>query len=60
MTDRQWEKQNGNLGPEQATARGLCWHCSGKGALYSAFGGKHITTVCPECVGTGKAKAKAA
>lgn len=59
MTDQQWEKQNGSLHPDTARRRGLCWHCSGKGANYSAFGGEHITTVCPECIGTGRAKTAA-
>lgn len=59
-TDQEWEKQNGTLDPDKAQAKGLCWQCSGKGALYSSFGGEHITTVCPECAGTGKAKAKVA
>lgn len=54
MTDQQWEAQNGALHPDQARAQGLCWHCSGKGANYSAFGGDHITVTCPECKGTGK------
>lgn len=55
MTDAQWEKQNAPLTPEAARRKGLCWHCGGNGALYSAFGGEHITTVCPECSGSGKA-----
>lgn len=56
MTDQQWEAQNGRLGPEAATRRGLCWHCSGNGANYSAFGGEHITSRCPECQCPGKAR----
>lgn len=60
MTDQQWEAQNGKLSPAVAKKRGLCWKCSGKGALYSAFGGEHITTACGECQGTGKAKTPAA
>ena len=30
MTDKQWEAQNGPLSPSEATARGLCWCCTGK------------------------------
>jgi DnaJ-class molecular chaperone len=56
MTDEQWEAQNGSLSPQEARAQGLCWHCSGKGANYSAFGGERITAPCPECRGTGKAR----
>lgn len=55
MTDREWEAQNGSLSPGEATARGLCWQCSGNGVLYSAFGGKRITAKCGECKGTGRA-----
>ncbi|MFE3657258.1 hypothetical protein [Streptomyces sp. NPDC059165] len=55
LTDEQWIKQNGRMSPAKATAKGLCWKCSGKGALYSAHGGEQITTVCPECTGNGKA-----
>jgi uncharacterized protein (DUF983 family) len=51
MSDKQWEKQNSSLGPDEARAKGLCWHCGGNGKLYSAFGGKQILTVCPECQG---------
>lgn len=57
MTDQQWEAQNKSMHPAAATKKGLCWQCAGKGALYSAFGGRHITVVCGECTGTGKAKA---
>ncbi|MFF9175964.1 hypothetical protein [Streptomyces sp. NPDC014793] len=56
MTDEQWEAQNGNLAPDEARAKGLCWHCSGKGANYTAFGGVQRTVRCPECRGNGKAK----
>jgi len=56
MTDQQWEARNGSLAPDEATAQGLCWHCSGNGANYSAFGGQQITVRCPECAGTGKAQ----
>lgn len=56
MTDQQWEAQNGSLSPGEADGQGLCWHCSGKGANYSAFGGNQIKVNCPECRGDGKAK----
>lgn len=56
MTDHEWEAQNGALSPDEARARGLCWHCSGKGANYSAFGGARLTVPCPECKGDGKAR----
>ena len=59
MTDQQWEKQNKPMHPATAAKKGVCWQCGGKGALYSAFGGEHITTACGECKGTGKAKATA-
>ena len=59
MSDKQWEKQNSSLGPDEARAKGLCWHCGGNGKLHSAFGGQQIVTVCPECQGRGKAKAAA-
>jgi hypothetical protein len=54
MTDEQWIAQNSPLSPKAAEKKGLCWCCGGKAALYSAFGGERITTVCPECHGTGK------
>lgn len=60
MTDEQWEAQNGKLSPAAAMKRGLCWQCSGKGALYTAFGGEQKTVVCNECEGTGKAVTTAA
>ncbi|WP_176986473.1 hypothetical protein [Streptomyces sp. 2231.1] len=41
---------------DASLARGLCWHCSGKGADYTAFGGVQRTVRCPECRGDGKAK----
>ena len=56
LTDRQWEAQNGSLSPDEARAQGLCWHCSGNGVNYSAFGGERIAAPCPECRGNGKAK----
>ncbi|MFM9703613.1 hypothetical protein [Streptomyces galilaeus] len=56
MTDEQWEAQNGSLSPDEASARGLCWHCSGKGTNFTAFGGDQRRVRCPECRGTGKAK----
>lgn len=51
MTDQEWEAQNGGLGPAEAHAKGLCWHCTGNGNLYSAFGDDQITATCPECRG---------
>ncbi|MFE2973342.1 hypothetical protein [Streptomyces sp. NPDC059258] len=54
MTDTEWEAQNTPLSPAAAEKKGLCYCCGGKGALYSAFGGERITTVCPICRGTGK------
>jgi len=56
MTDQQWEAQNSNLGPDEATARGLCWCCVGNGVLYTAFGGVQRAVPCRECRGDGKAK----
>ncbi|MET7795673.1 hypothetical protein [Streptomyces decoyicus] len=60
MTDQQWEAQNGALHPDEARARGLCWRCSGVGALYTAFRSEHVKVACPSCKGNGKAKVKAA
>lgn len=54
MTDTEWEAQNTPLSPKEAEAKGLCYCCGGQGALYSAFGGERITTVCPICRGAGK------
>ncbi|MGW2048584.1 hypothetical protein ACWCPF_25885 [Streptomyces sp. NPDC001858] len=54
MTDQEWEAQNGALSPEEARAQGLCWHCTGKGKLYTAFGGDQVTVPCGECRGDGK------
>ncbi|MFI7329333.1 hypothetical protein ACIBQ3_32440 [Streptomyces rubiginosohelvolus] len=54
MTDTEWEAQNTPLSPAAAEKKGLCYCCGGQGALYSAFGGERITTVCPICRGTGK------
>lgn len=54
MTDAQWEAQNTPLHPAEARAKGLCWMCGGAKRLYSAFGGEHITAVCPVCKGSGK------
>ncbi|MFE5958914.1 hypothetical protein [Streptomyces rubiginosohelvolus] len=54
MTDTEWEAQNTPLSPAAAEKKGLCYCCGGKGALYSAFGGERITTVCPICRGVGK------
>ncbi|MFB6568393.1 MULTISPECIES: hypothetical protein [Streptomyces] len=59
MTDQQWESQNGALHPGTARARGLCWHCAGVGALYTAFRGEHVKVTCPDCEGTGKARVNA-
>lgn len=59
MTDQQWEAQNGALHPDTARARGLCWHCGGVGALYTAFGSEHVKVTCPDCEGTGKARVNA-
>lgn len=56
MTDQEWEAQNGNLSPAEATARGLCWQCSGKKKLFSAHGRERIAVTCPECRGDGKAR----
>ncbi|NED75363.1 hypothetical protein G3I51_24170 [Streptomyces sp. SID9944] len=55
MTDEEWEAQNGSLSPAEATARGLCWKCSGKRKLFSAFGGERLAVTCSQCGGTGKA-----
>lgn len=54
MTDEEWEKQNIPLSPAAARKKGVCWCCGGKGALYSAFGGQQLTTVCGICHGHGK------
>ncbi|MFG3046262.1 hypothetical protein ACGFZR_15200 [Streptomyces sp. NPDC048241] len=56
MTDTEWEAQNGTLSPGEATARGLCWHCSGKGANWTAHGSVQRKVRCPECKGSGGAK----
>lgn len=56
MTDQQWEAQNGGLSPSEARAKGLCWHCSGKGVLYTAHGGQQVTVRCPERCANGKAR----
>lgn len=56
MTDQEWEAQNGNLAPDEATARGLCWHCCGKGANFTAFGGVQRKVPCPECSSSGEAR----
>lgn len=54
LTDGQWIKKNKPMDPAKALAKGLCWQCAGQGVLYSAFGGQQTTTVCNECLGTGK------
>lgn len=59
MTDQQWEAQNGALHPDEAKQRGLCWHCSGKGALFTAFRSEHVKVTCPDCKGNGKARVNA-
>jgi hypothetical protein len=56
MTDQEWEAQNGGLSPVEATARGLCWHCSGNGVNYTAFGGAQRAVPCREKCDNGKAK----
>jgi hypothetical protein len=56
MTDQQWEAQNGSLSPAEATARGLCWYCTGNGVLYTAFGGAQRKVRCPEKCDHGKAR----
>lgn len=56
MTDQEWETQNGGLSPGEARAQGLCWHCSGKGASWTAFGGVQRKVDCPECRGDGKGR----
>jgi hypothetical protein len=56
MTDQEWEAQNGSLSPDKAQARGLCWCCTGKGVLYTAFGGDQRKVPCPEKCSNGKAK----
>jgi DnaJ-class molecular chaperone len=56
MTDQEWEAQNGSLHPDEARARGLCWHCSGHGANYTAFGGIQRKVTCPECRSDGEAR----
>jgi hypothetical protein len=56
MTDQQWEAQNSPLGPAAAAKRGLCWQCTGKRVLYTAFGGVQRIVDCDACRGTGKAK----
>lgn len=59
MTDQQWEKQNKAMHPAAAQKKGWCWMCAGTGKLHHAFGGQQAVTECPECKGTGKAKAAA-
>ncbi|WP_405964823.1 hypothetical protein OG713_34810 [Streptomyces sp. NBC_00723] len=54
MTDRQWEAQNGTRSPLEAQEQGLCWHCSGNGVLYTAFGGIQRKVDCPERCVNGK------
>lgn len=58
-TDKQWISQNSGMDPSKAEAKGLCWTCGGNGKLHGAHGGEQTVTVCPECSGTGKAKAAA-
>jgi DnaJ-class molecular chaperone len=54
MTDQEWEAQNGSLSPGECRARGLCWHCTGNGANYTAFGGVQRKVPCGVCTGDGK------
>ena len=49
MSDKEWEAQNTPMDPAKAAAKGICWCCGGKRALYSAFGGEQIVTACPAC-----------
>lgn len=56
MTDQEWEARNSGLTPGGATARGLCWCCTGNGVLYTAFGGVQRTVRCPEKCNDGKAR----
>ncbi|MFH9574218.1 hypothetical protein ACH4MG_27220 [Streptomyces sp. NPDC017454] len=56
MTDQEWEAQNGNLHPDEARARGLCWCCQGRAVLYTAFGGVQRKVPCPERCTNGQAK----
>lgn len=56
MTDQQWEDQNGNLSPDEARARGLCWCCQGNGVLYTAFGGVQRAVPCPEKCSNGRSR----
>ena len=56
MTDQEWEAQNGSLSPDEARAQGSCWHCSGKAANWTAFGGVQRKVDCPECKGSGEAR----
>ncbi|MFL6096030.1 MAG: hypothetical protein ACJ71Y_11330 [Blastococcus sp.] len=56
MSDQEWEAQNGPLSPSEATARGLCWCCTGNRVLYTAFGGVQRKVDCRECRGTGQAQ----
>jgi hypothetical protein len=60
MTDEQWIKQNSRMAPGKAIAKGLCWKCGGKQALYGAHGGEQTMTVCTECNGSGKTQKQAA
>ncbi|MGW5173149.1 hypothetical protein ACWERY_02125 [Streptomyces sp. NPDC004082] len=56
MTDQEWEAQNSYLSPNEAATRGLCWHCGGKGANWTAFGGVQRKVPCGLCLGDGKAR----
>jgi hypothetical protein len=60
MTDQEWEAQNRGphpgLTPAELTARGICWHCSGNGVNYTAFGGVQRAVPCREKCDNGKAK----
>lgn len=56
MTDEQWEARNGNLTREEATARGVCWQCTGTGVIYRAFAGVQRTDPCRLCKGRGRGR----
>ena len=56
MTDEEWEAQNRYLSQNEANTRGLCWHCGGKGANYTAFSGVQRKVTCGVCLGDGKAR----
>jgi DnaJ-class molecular chaperone len=55
MTDEEWEAQNRYLSQNEALMLGLCWHCGGQGANWTAFGGVQRKVTCGLCLGNGKA-----